>query len=251
MPGDVVTIFGVDDIPVPLENRTQFVRLGGEVKAPGIYQVSPGETLPQLVQRAGGLSRDAYLYGTVFSRESTRVTVIICVVMVTFSETLLTLLYAQSFLPAQALLPWQVAGDLARVIAVCLSTGLMARGDAMVSDTDHIDDIGSAYQAIQDKLTGLGTEIDAVGRITGLLEKASEACVRIYRDAQRRHEAACQDPLLQPDDGVAEAFDAFIAAMHSLHDTVEVLREWIGQQGEPEPNAVVQDTFAAGQSWSE
>jgi protein involved in polysaccharide export with SLBB domain len=73
MPGDVVTIFGVDDIPVPLEKRTQFVRLGGEVKAPGIYQVSPGETLPQLVQRAGGLSRDAYLYGTVFNRESTRV----------------------------------------------------------------------------------------------------------------------------------------------------------------------------------
>jgi protein involved in polysaccharide export with SLBB domain len=72
LPGDVVTIFGVDDIPVPLEKRSQFVRLGGEVKAPGIYQISPGETLPQLVQRTGGLSRDAYLYGTVFNRESTR-----------------------------------------------------------------------------------------------------------------------------------------------------------------------------------
>lgn len=73
MSGDVVTIFGVDDIPVPLEKRTQFVRLGGEVKVPGIYQIKPGETLPQLVQRVGGVSRDAYLYGTVFSRESTRV----------------------------------------------------------------------------------------------------------------------------------------------------------------------------------
>lgn len=57
------------------------------------------------------------------------VTAIVCVVMVTLSETLLTLLYAQSFLPAQALLRWQVAGDLARVIAVCLSTGLLARGE--------------------------------------------------------------------------------------------------------------------------
>lgn len=72
MPGDIVTIFGVDDIPVPLEKRTQFVRVGGEVKVPGIYQLSPGETLTQLIQRAGGLSRDAYLYGTVFTRESTR-----------------------------------------------------------------------------------------------------------------------------------------------------------------------------------
>lgn len=72
MPGDVITIFGVDDIPVPLEKRTQFVRVGGEVKVPGIYQITPGETLPQLIQRAGGMSRDAYLYGTVFTRESTR-----------------------------------------------------------------------------------------------------------------------------------------------------------------------------------
>lgn len=57
------------------------------------------------------------------------VTAIICVFTVTLSEPLLTLLYAQSFLPAQALLRWQVAGDLARVIAVCMSIGLLARGE--------------------------------------------------------------------------------------------------------------------------
>ncbi|ALK87342.1 polysaccharide biosynthesis/export family protein [Limnohabitans sp. 63ED37-2] len=72
MPGDVVTVFGVKDLPVPMEKRTQFVRIGGEVKVPGIYQISPGETLPQLLERAGGLSRNAFAYGTVFSRESTR-----------------------------------------------------------------------------------------------------------------------------------------------------------------------------------
>ena len=71
-PGDVVTIFGVKDLPVPIEKRTQFVSIAGEVKVPGIYQVQPGETLPQLVERAGGFSSNAYLYGTVFTRESTR-----------------------------------------------------------------------------------------------------------------------------------------------------------------------------------
>lgn len=71
-PGDVVTIFGVNDIPVPKEKRTQFVKVGGEVKAPGIYQIKPGDTLPSIIQRAGGLASDAYLYGTVFTRESTR-----------------------------------------------------------------------------------------------------------------------------------------------------------------------------------
>jgi protein involved in polysaccharide export with SLBB domain len=70
--GDVVTIFGINDVPVPQEKRTQFVTLGGEVKVPGYYQLTPGETLNQLIQRAGGLARDAFAYGTVFTRESTR-----------------------------------------------------------------------------------------------------------------------------------------------------------------------------------
>jgi len=57
------------------------------------------------------------------------VTAIVCVVTLTLSDSVLTLLYAQSFLPAQVLLPWQVAGDLARVIAVCMSIGLLAKGE--------------------------------------------------------------------------------------------------------------------------
>jgi protein involved in polysaccharide export with SLBB domain len=71
--GDVVTIFGVNDLPVPMEKRTQFVRIAGEVKIPGIYQIQPGELLTEVVMRAGGLSANAYLYGMVFSRESTRI----------------------------------------------------------------------------------------------------------------------------------------------------------------------------------
>ncbi|WP_394755587.1 SLBB domain-containing protein [Rhodoferax sp.] len=71
--GDVVTIFSVNDLPVPTEKRNQFVRIGGEVMVPGIYQIQPGETLPGLVQRVGGFSQNAFVYGTVFTRESTRV----------------------------------------------------------------------------------------------------------------------------------------------------------------------------------
>ena len=71
-PGDVVTIFSVKDIPVSLNKRAQFVRVGGEVNKPGVYQIEPGETLPQLLRRAGGLTATAYLYGTVLTRESVR-----------------------------------------------------------------------------------------------------------------------------------------------------------------------------------
>ena len=71
-PGDVVTIFSQADIHVPQDRRTKFVRLEGEFKASGVYSVKPGETLRELVQRAGGITSGAYLYGSSFTRESTR-----------------------------------------------------------------------------------------------------------------------------------------------------------------------------------
>jgi protein involved in polysaccharide export with SLBB domain len=70
--GDVVTVFNVKDIPVPANRRSLFVRIGGEVNAPGMYQIQPGETLSQLLRRAGGVTANAYIYGTVFTRETTR-----------------------------------------------------------------------------------------------------------------------------------------------------------------------------------
>jgi protein involved in polysaccharide export with SLBB domain len=72
-PGDVVTIFSQADIKVPQAQRTRFVRLEGEFKQAGIYSVLPGETLPQLVARAGGFTPEAYLFGSNFTRESTRI----------------------------------------------------------------------------------------------------------------------------------------------------------------------------------
>jgi len=71
-PGDVVTIFSRADFGVPAARRSAMVVLENEFRAPGVYQAQPGETLRQLVVRAGGLSPNAYLYGAVFTRESTR-----------------------------------------------------------------------------------------------------------------------------------------------------------------------------------
>ena len=70
--GDVVTILSQADIPVPLDEQTKFVRLEGEFVGAGVYSVRPGEDLESLVQRAGGLTTRAYLYGSSFLRESAR-----------------------------------------------------------------------------------------------------------------------------------------------------------------------------------
>jgi polysaccharide biosynthesis/export protein len=48
------------------------VLLSGEVGRPGLYAIRRGETLAQLIERAGGLTTYAYPFGTVFTRRSVR-----------------------------------------------------------------------------------------------------------------------------------------------------------------------------------
>jgi protein involved in polysaccharide export with SLBB domain len=71
-PGDVVSIFSQADFKVPIEHQTKQIKLGGEVAHAGVYTARPGESLRQLVERAGGLMPNAYLFGSEFTRESTR-----------------------------------------------------------------------------------------------------------------------------------------------------------------------------------
>jgi protein involved in polysaccharide export with SLBB domain len=72
-PHDVVTIFSQADIRVPQLQQTKLVRIEGEVKHAGIYSAEPGETLRHLVERAGGLTPNAYLFGAELTRESARI----------------------------------------------------------------------------------------------------------------------------------------------------------------------------------
>lgn len=71
-PGDIVTIFSQADVRVPESQQTKLVRLEGEFVHAGTYSVLPGETLRELVKRAGGFTPDAYLYGSEFTRLSTQ-----------------------------------------------------------------------------------------------------------------------------------------------------------------------------------
>jgi polysaccharide export outer membrane protein len=70
--GDVVTVFSRADLELPMEKHSSFVRVGGEVNAPGVYRVNPGDTLRDVVAKAGGLTSRSYLYASLFTRVSTR-----------------------------------------------------------------------------------------------------------------------------------------------------------------------------------
>jgi protein involved in polysaccharide export with SLBB domain len=72
LPGDVVTIFSKADFSVPRSQQPTQIRIEGEVAMAGLYTALPGETLRHLVERAGGLTPNAYIYGAQLTRESTR-----------------------------------------------------------------------------------------------------------------------------------------------------------------------------------
>ena len=57
---------------IPDWREVMFVRLTGEVKFPGRYQVKQGEKLSSLIQRAGGYTDLAYMRGAIFKRERVR-----------------------------------------------------------------------------------------------------------------------------------------------------------------------------------
>lgn len=69
-PGDVVTIFSAEEADIPKSRKTALIKVIGEVGAPGYYQVAPGETLRDVLVKAGGITEDAYLFGTKLERKS-------------------------------------------------------------------------------------------------------------------------------------------------------------------------------------
>lgn len=71
-PGDAVTIYSATAMLTPISRQTRYVKLEGEFARPGLYTARAGETLRQFIERIGGLSPNAYLYGAKFTRESTR-----------------------------------------------------------------------------------------------------------------------------------------------------------------------------------
>lgn len=70
---DIITIFSQSDVAVPQSQRARYIRLEGEVVRAGIYKAEEGELLRDVIERAGGVTPQAYIYGTELTRESARV----------------------------------------------------------------------------------------------------------------------------------------------------------------------------------
>lgn len=68
----VLRVLSGVDIAKPLGTQSAVVTVAGEVAKPGRYFVPPGTPLSSVIAQAGGLTGDAFVYGTVFTREQLR-----------------------------------------------------------------------------------------------------------------------------------------------------------------------------------
>ena len=70
--GDILRILSVTDFARPRERQALLVTVEGEVGKPGHYYLPPGATLDEALRLAGGLTAQAFVYGTEFDRASVR-----------------------------------------------------------------------------------------------------------------------------------------------------------------------------------
>ncbi|MBI3144466.1 MAG: SLBB domain-containing protein, partial [Pseudogulbenkiania sp.] len=71
-PSDILRVFSPASIAVEAQKEREFVRVGGEVKQTGVFQIQKGETLRELVSRLGGIREDGYVFATQLNRETVR-----------------------------------------------------------------------------------------------------------------------------------------------------------------------------------
>ncbi|MEO5732858.1 MAG: SLBB domain-containing protein [Rubrivivax sp.] len=69
---DVLRVFSAVSAQMPVARQNKRVRVDGEVKQPGDFVLPPASTLIDALLAAGGLTDEAYLYGSQFNRESVR-----------------------------------------------------------------------------------------------------------------------------------------------------------------------------------
>jgi polysaccharide export outer membrane protein len=97
--------------------KLEIVKITGEIAYPGDYVLMPGETLKDLITRAGGFTSEAFIEGSVFTRESVK---------------LLEKQQAQKF-----------ADDIKRSLAASLITQEESKASEMTSMSEVVDKLAN------------------------------------------------------------------------------------------------------------
>ena len=71
-PADIIRLFVPGAIPLEAQSESSFVTLSGAVTSPGVFEITKGETIRELVARIGVSEDNSYVFGTRLTRESIR-----------------------------------------------------------------------------------------------------------------------------------------------------------------------------------
>lgn len=71
-PADILRVFSPGAVPVQIKVQREYVKVSGEVKQSGVFELRKGETLRELIARLGGPNENGYLFATRLVRESVR-----------------------------------------------------------------------------------------------------------------------------------------------------------------------------------
>lgn len=101
--------------------------------------------------------------------------------------------------------------------------------DAVSSDTEHVR---VCTQTIDKYMTELqqgseGVPISREEQFVEVLDKTMEIARSIHTDSKRRHQAACEDRMLRPDDGVTDVYEGLIEASAELFSCAAEFKDWI------------------------
>ncbi len=71
-PGDIIQLLSAGTLAQPIDRQSVLVRVEGEVANPGIYYFPPNTPFAEVIAKAGGMTSQAFVYGTRFTRQSVK-----------------------------------------------------------------------------------------------------------------------------------------------------------------------------------
>lgn len=101
--------------------------------------------------------------------------------------------------------------------------------DIVSTDTEHVRVCARAVEACMAELKTqfANSAISDEARLVELLDKTLDIARRLHLDAKKRHESACNDKMLHPDDGVTDVFADLVEATEELFDCAAEFKDWI------------------------
>jgi hypothetical protein len=123
----------------------------------------------------------------------------------------------------------------------------------LASDVKLLNAVADGFEEVSERLQqkGLAVALDPRGQLCNALTLAADSAQRMYTRAAVEHDAVSRDPRLTREDGVADAYQAYLNALGRVFDSSATLKDWIATHDallEPGSGKVydnVDDLFAA------